>query len=256
MTAITAITPARISPIASGTLVVTGTGFTGYTGCTVDGVVAESFVVVSDTEIRAKWPQRVTSGKYNFRQEAVDVVISDGVTPVASAGAVTYVAPVNLRIAQNLEDTLAAATPDTGYFFAWSQEQVVRGKFDISTRAVNGEWPVGVVWIEDERYDENESTSNLRVYDLPFGIGALMPLLDNMEPTAQAALMIADLTRVAYKDISQGKNALCTDVTEKNYDVFPTETGMLIGAHIRGASKYQHIAQDSTQEVFWVNTQP
>jgi len=254
MTAITTITPARISPIASGTLVITGTGFTGYTGCTVDGKAATGFVVVSDTEIRAKWPVRVTAGKYDFTQEAVAVQISNGVTTVS--GSVTYVAPVNLRIAQNLENTLAAGSPDTGYFFTWSQAQVVRGKFDISTRAVNGQWPVGVVWIEDERYNENESTTNLRVYDLPFGIGALAPLLDNMEPTAQAALMIADLTRVAYKDISQGNNALCTDVTEKNYDVFPTETGMLIGAHVRGMARYQHIAQDSTQEVFWINTQP
>lgn len=254
MTAITGITPARISPIASGTLVITGTGFTGYTGCTVGGAATESFVVVSDTEIRAKWPQRVIAGKYNFTQEAVAVQISNGATTVS--GSVTYVAPVNLRIAQNLENTLAAGSPDTGYFFAWAQEQIVRGKFDISTRAVNGEWPVAVVWIEDERYNEAESTANLRVYDLPFGIGALAPLLDNMEPTAQAALMIADLTRAAYKDISQGNNALCTDVTEKNYDVFPTETGMLIGAHIRGLSKYQHIAQDSTQETFWINTQP
>ena len=254
MTAITTITPARISPIASGTLVITGTGFTGYTSCTVDGRVAADFTVVSDTEIRAKWPRRMTNGKMLFKQEAVTVQISNGVTTVD--GSVTYVAPVNLRIAQNLEDTLAAGSPDTGYFFKWSQPQVVRGKFDISTRAVNGEWPVGVVWIEDERYNEAESTANLRVYDLPFGIGAIMPLLDNMEPTAQAALMIADLTRAAYKDISQGNNALCTDVTEKNYDVFPTESGMLIGAHIRGLSKYQHIAQDSTQEVFWINTQP
>lgn len=254
MTAITTITPARISPIASGTLVITGTGFTGYTGCTVDGKAATGFTVVSDTEIRAKWPQRVANGKYNFQQEAVAVQITNGATTVS--GSVTYVAPVNLRIAQNLENTLAAASTDDGYFFNWSQAQVVRGKFDISTRAVNGEWPVGVVWLEDERYNEAESTSNLRVYDLPFGIGALMPLLDNMEPTAQATLMLADLVRTAYKDIAQGNNALCTDVTDKNYDVFPTETGMLIGAHIKGTAKYQHIAQDSTQEVFWYNTQP
>lgn len=254
MTAITSIAPARISPISSGTLTINGTGFTGYTGGTVDGRPLTDFVVVSDSKITATWPIRITDGRVNFKQESVAVQITNGTT--TASGSVLYVAPVNLRIVQNLENTLAAATTANGYFFNWSQPQVIRGKFDISTRAVNGQWPVGVVWLEDEKYNEQESTANLRVFDVPFGIGALMPLRDNLEPTAQAALMIADLVRVAFLDISQGNNALCTDVDEKNYDVFPTETGSLIGAHIHGTCRYQHVAQDSTQEVFWTNTQP
>lgn len=250
---IASISPARISPIASGTLTITGSGFTGYTSGTVDGRALTDFVVVSDTEITAKWPVRVTSGKIDFHQENVTVTIANGTTPMS--GAVTYVAPVNLRAVQHLEDTLAAGSSNAGYFFNWSQPQIVRGKFDVSTRAVNGQWPVGVVWLEDERYNDPESTANLRVYDAQFGIGALMPLRDNMEPTAQAALMIADLVRAAYKDVSLGNNALCADITEKNYDIFPTESGMLIGAHVRGMFRYQHVAQDSTQETFWQNTQ-
>lgn len=254
MSAISSISPARLSPISTGTLTITGSGFTGYSAGTVDGRALTDFVVVSDTQITATWPTRKTNGKIDFHQGDVVVSLTDGTHTIT--GSATYVAPVNLRIVQNLEDTLAAATTAYGYFFNWSQAQVVRGKFDVSTRAVNGQWPVGVVWLEDEKYNETESTANLRVYDVPFGIGALMPLQDGMEPTAQAALMIADLVRTAYLDISQGDNALCTDVLEKNYDVFPTETGMLIGAHIHGSARYQHIAQDSTQEEFWTNTQP
>lgn len=250
---IASISPARISPINVGTLTIRGSGFTGYTAGTVDGRDLTDFVVVSDAEITATWPVRVTDGKLDFHQETVTVTITNGAVPMS--GAVTYVVPVNLRAIQFLEDELAAGSTNGGYFFNWSQPQVVRGKFDISTRATNGEWPVGVVWLEDERYNEGESTANLRVYDAFFGIGALMPLRDNMEPTAQATLMIADLVRTAYMDVSQGNNALCTDVTEKNYDVFPTENGMLIGAHIRGTIRYQHIAQDSTQETFWTSTQ-
>lgn len=251
---ITSIFPARISPISTGTLTITGTGFTGYTGGTVDGRALTNFVVVSDAEITAAWPVRVTNGRVDFHQDDVAVQITNGTD--TAAGVVTYVSPVNLRIAQDLEDVLSAASTVTGYFFNWSAPQVVRGKFDISTRATNGQWPVGVVWLEDEKYNEAESTANLRVYDVPFGIGALFPLRDNMEPTAHATLLMADLVRAAYLHISHGNVALSTDVDEKNYDVFPWESGMLLGVHIHGICKYQHVAQDSTQEVFWTNTQP
>ena len=179
--------------------------------------------------------------------------LTDGTNTATST--VAYVAPVNLRCAQHHEDSLAAGTTADKYFFNWSQPQVIRGKFDVSTRAINGAYPIGVVWIEDEQYIESESTGNLRVYDMPFGMGALMPLRDGLEPTAQAALMVADLVRAAFMDISQGKNALSTDVNEKNCDVFPAESGSYIGANIRGMIRYQHVAQDSTQEVFWQNTQ-
>jgi hypothetical protein len=252
MTAITSISPARITPISTGTLTIIGTGFTGYTGGTVDGRALVDFVVASDTEITATWPVRVTSGKVDFSAGAVVVQITDGVN--TASGTVTYATPVNLRIAQDLENTLAAANTNNGYQFNWSQPQVVRGKFDISTRATNGQFPVGVVWLEDEKYIESESTTNLRVYDLPFGIGALIPLRDNMEPTAHATLLMADLVRVAYLDIPRGNQALYTNVLEKNYDVFPWENGMLLGVHIHGVCRYQHIAQDSTQETDWINT--
>jgi hypothetical protein len=253
MTAITTVTPSRLSPIAQGTLTITGTGLTGYTGGTLEGRALTDFVVISDTQITATWPLRMTKGRYFFDQADVTLSLTDGTNTVTST--VAYVAPVNLRCAQHLEDALAAGTTADKYFFNWSQPQVIRGKFDVSTRAINGAYPIGVVWIEDEQYIESESTGNLRVYDMPFGMGALMPLRDGLEPTAQAALMVADLVRAAFMDISQGKNALSTDVNEKNYDVFPTETGSYIGANIRGMIRYQHVAQDSTQEVFWQNTQ-
>lgn len=246
---ISTVTPLRLSPIRGGSLVITGSGFTGKTGGTLDGRALQDFTVVSDTEVHATWPARVTNGRYDFSQDEVDLVIG------ADTFQVTYVAPVNLRIAQHIENTLAAAGTGSGYFFAWSQPQVVRGKFDVSTRAINGAWPIGVVWLEDETYLADESTANLRVYELPIGIGALMPLADNMEPTAQATLMLADLTRAAFLDISQGDNALSTDVTEKGYGIFPAESGQLIGAQIRLVCRYQHVAQDSTQETFWTNTQ-
>lgn len=251
---IASISPARITPMSTGTITIIGSGFTGYTSGTVDGHALTSFTVASDTEITATWPVRVTSGKIDFSQESVVVQITDGTNP--ATGSVTYVTPVNLRIAQDMENTLAAASTSNSYNFNWSQPQVVRGKFDISTRAANGQWPVGVIWLEDEKYVEVESTLRVRVYDVPFGIGALLPLRDNLEPTAHATMLMADLVRVAYLDISRGNIALYTDVLEKNYDVFPNENGMLLGVHIKGVCRYQHIAQDSTQETNWTNTQP
>jgi len=254
MTAISSISPARISPVSTGTLTLLGSGFTGYNAGTVDGRALKNFTVVSDDEITATWPVRVTNGKTDFHQSSVVVQITDGSHTIS--GSVTYVTPVNLRIAQDMEDTLAAANTNNGYSFNWSQPQVVRGKFDISTRATNGQFPVGVVWIEDESYNERESVASLRVYDLPFGIGAIMPLRDGLEPTAWATLLVADLVRVAYKDVSHGNNALSTDVTDKQYSVTPQENGMLLAVNIRGVCRYQHIAQDSTQETEWINTQP
>lgn len=246
---ITSVTPSRLSPITEGPLVIIGSGFTGQTGGTIEGRAMTDFVVISDTEIRANWPRRIDNGRLNFAQS--DVTLQIG----AMSATVTYTAPVNLRCVQNLENTLAAATTANGYYFEWSQPQVIRGKFDISTRAANGQWPIGVVWMEDESFIDSESTGNLRVYDLPVGIGALVPLADNLEPNAHAALLTADLVRAAYLDISQGQNALSTDVIAKNYAVYPAESGMLLGVDIRLVIRYQHIAQDSTQEVFWQNTQ-
>lgn len=248
--AITGVSPSRLSPISEGMLTITGSGFTGLTGGTLDGRALVDFVVVSDTAITATWPRRKTDGRINFKQESVTLTIG------MATASVTYVAPVNLRCVQHAEDTLAEASTATGYFFNWSQAQIIRGKFDASTRAVNGKWPIGVVWMEDESYIESESTANLRVYDLPVGIGALMPLDDNLEPNAQAALMIADLVRTGFYDISQGQNALSTDLAEKNYGVFPLESGSLLGVDVKLMIRYQHIAEDSTQEVYWQSTQP
>lgn len=250
MTTISSVTPSRLSPVAEGSLVILGSGFTGTAGGTIEGRPMTDYVVVSDNEVHATWPRRVDNGRFNFAQSDVDLQIG------SASKTVTYTAPVNLRCVQNLETTLAGATTANGYYYNWSQPQVIRGKFDASTRATNGQWPIGVVWMEDESFIESESTGNLRVYDLPVGIGALLPLADNLEPTAQAAILMADLIRAAYLDISQGKNALSTDVVAKKYAVYPAESGMLLGVDARLVIRYQHIAQDSTQEVFWQNTQP
>ena len=95
---ISSLTPTS-GPTAGGTSVtITGTGFTGTTAVTFDGVAAASFTVVSDTEITATTPAHAAG--------PVDVVVTspDG---ASAPGVFTYVAPPAAPVISSL-------TPDSG----------------------------------------------------------------------------------------------------------------------------------------------
>ncbi|CAN5395772.1 hypothetical protein BH09ACT4_BH09ACT4_18180 [soil metagenome] len=82
--AITGITPPE-GPATGGTLVtITGTGFTGVTSVTFDGVAGTSLVVVSDTVLTVRTPAHVP--------QIVDVVVIDPVDGTSAPGVFEFIA--------------------------------------------------------------------------------------------------------------------------------------------------------------------
>ena len=83
--AVTAVSPVA-GALAGGTSVtITGTGFTGATAVQFGGVAAETFDVVSSTEITATTPAAESTGAVN-----VTVTGPGGTTPTSTADQFTY----------------------------------------------------------------------------------------------------------------------------------------------------------------------
>lgn len=80
----TSIAPASGSTEGGNMVIITGTGFTGTTGVTFDGIAATGVTVDSDTQITAITPAHAVG--------AVDVIVTTDVAPVTGANAYTYVA--------------------------------------------------------------------------------------------------------------------------------------------------------------------
>jgi hypothetical protein len=85
---IASVTP--VSGIVGATVTVTGTGFTGATGVTFNGVAATTFTVVSDTKITAKVPTGATTG-------AIAVTTSAGTATSATTFGVLIPAKITLK---------------------------------------------------------------------------------------------------------------------------------------------------------------
>lgn len=80
----TSIAPASGSTEGGNRVTITGTGFTGTTGVTFDGITATGVTVNSDSQITAITPAHAVG--------AVDVIVTTGVAPVTGTDAYTYVA--------------------------------------------------------------------------------------------------------------------------------------------------------------------
>jgi len=252
---ITSVTPSRISPVGQGTITITGTALGAVQTVLVGGLACTGVVVVNPTTVTAQWPLRVSNGVYDWGYDTVDLSISDGVTTVVAAGAITWMTPIVLRGLQAFEDVLGAGNTNNGYFYNWSPKQIVHNKLDISTIPTNGLFPQCCTWVEAERLQLDESTSATLVYAVPGGVGAIKPVKDVTNVIAEAAALIADLVRALYYDISLGGNVLDARVTAKHYNLLPLTSGSYLAVQLDIEYRYEHIWTDSTQDTVWYNTQ-
>lgn len=94
--AITGVSPTSGSTLGGTTVYITGTDLDTVTGVTFGGTAATAYEIEGETLIQAVTPAHAAG--------AVDVVLTDGETPVTLAGGYTYAAPSSTEV---LTSTLA-----------------------------------------------------------------------------------------------------------------------------------------------------
>lgn len=246
---VTGITPARISPVATGTLHITGTDLEGTTSITIEGRACTDIVATSTT-VTAKWPLRMSSGAYTWNNDTVSVVVSDG-TDTATTN-ISYLMPVDLSALRAFESHLAAANTSNGYFFNWSPSQITGFHVDPNTWTTNGLWPQAVSYIETQRYMPEESTAGQRVYHCTACLDACKPIKDMKSVQAEAQAMISDLTRAICLDISADGFTYNVDVIEKSAVIMQgLAVGSLLAVSIVYEFEYNHIENDPTNQTTW-----
>ena len=183
-----AVNLSSISPnhgvVGGGTAVtLTGTGFTGSTGVTFDGVAATSVVVVNDTTITCNTPAHAYA--------TVDVIVQNPINDSTLAGGYTY---------DNPAATVTSVTPNFGPTAGGTSVTIVGTNFTPATDVkFDGTSATSIVIVDSTHItcDTPAHTSgavNVVVYS-PDGDGTLVSgytFLDLEDRVTQAALIVLD----------------------------------------------------------------
>lgn len=252
MTTITSIAPARISPITSGTLTITGTGLDTVTGVTVDGRPA-TIAAQTAASISCTWPRRITNGAMDWSGGSVVVALA-GPSPVN--GIVSYMASRDGQAILSVNARLGAASVQDGYFYSWSAGQITGLQVDPSTWMTGAKWPHVVSYITSMDPDERAFVAGFRTFDVRCRLDAVIPLANLKDATQEGALILADLTRAVMVGVSCGDIADSVTVDAKELMVIEgLAPGALLGAGIGYTMKVQCIENDSTQNIAWFATE-
>lgn len=251
MTAITSISPARISPVTSGSLTIAGTDLDVVTAVTIEGRAA-AIESKTATEIVVAWPKRVTNGKWDYSGGSVAVVLS---APLGSvSGAVEYLSTRDGRAVLQVNSRLAAATVENGYFYNWTAAEITSFQVDPSTW-ISGTWKKVVSYVESMEELQEDEVAGFRTYLARCRLDCAIPVKALNDATQEASLILSDLTRAVMLDISNGGFADTTRVTSKECFVIEgLAAGSLMVAGIGYEFKVQHVENDPTQNVSWTSS--
>lgn len=248
MTAITNISPKRISPITSGTLTITGTGLDTVTSITVDGRPAKIDTQTATT-ITCEWPRRITDGIMDWSGGAVVVALA-GPSPVN--GSVSYMATREGKGILSVNGQLAQASVLNGYFYNWSAAQITGLQVDPSTWATGSRWPRVVSYVTSIDADASADCAGFRTFYVNCRLDAVVPLANLKDATQEGLLILSDLVRSIMIDPSAGGIADQVRVeAEELLKIDGLAAGSLLGAGVSYVLRIQHIENDPTQNVEW-----
>ena len=251
MSAITSISPKRISPVTTGTLTIDGAGLDTVTSITVDGRPAP-ITAQTATSISCTWPKRVSNGVWDWSGGSVVVALAG---PSPAAGVVSYMSTRDGRAILSVNARLAAATVQDGYFYDWSAAQITGLQVDPATWATGSRWPRVVSYISSMDADSSAFVAGFRTFDVRCCLDAVVPLKNLSDATQEGSLILSDLTRAVMLDVSCGGIADVVAVDVKELMVIEgLAPGSLLGAGIGYTMKIQHIENDPTQNVEWFST--
>lgn len=251
MTAITSITPSRISPVCSGLLTIAGTDLDVVTSITIEGRAAE-IKSKTATEIIASWPKRVTNGKWNYSGGTAPVVLAAPLGP--TTGTIEYLSTRDGRAVLEVNERLASATVQNGFFYNWSAAEITSFQVDPSTWQ-SGQWKKVVSYVESLEEIQEDEVAGFRTYIARCRLDCAIPVKALNDATQEASLILSDLTRAVMLDISNGGFTDTTRVTSKECFVIEgLAAGSLMVAGVGYEMKIQHVENDPTQNVSWTSS--
>ena len=252
---VTSISPSRISPVSCGVLTILGSSLSDVSSILVDGRAA-TIQTKADGVITAEWPKRVTNANFDYTGGAVDVVLT---SPDGTASAsIEYLSTRDGKAVQSINNRLASASVQNGFFYDWSSADIVGFQVDPSTWQT-GTWKKVVSYIESADEIPGSECAGFRSYTYRGRLDAVLPLKSLRDGTQEASLILSDLVRAVMLDISNSTPGVprsgttdTTRVTRK--DVMVVEglsPGALLVAGIGYEFEIQHVENDPTQNTSW-----
>lgn len=233
---------------------ISGTGLAGVTSVTIGGLVAP-IVSVSATLVTVRTPPRVAAGVYEWTGGSVDVVVSDGVSPVTVTNGYTYLLSILERVVGAVKTALAAGSVQDGFNYDYSADQIIEAKLDPSAEDNGSPFPHQMVYVMEASDLPEERTSTTMSWKGKGVVTAWKPIPTPSSLLHEQAMMVSDVVRALMGAALHGMpdaqgNSTCEDFfvrTWKNDRWENVAGGSYAAVMVFFEFTYRHIWNDPTQ---------